>query len=527
MIKNSQNNCGLPDEYYPKSSEIYVPEKYEPEKAEVPKIELTEKQAVKQGWSFQKKSKSVRITNYHGKEYDLIVPHKIGGLRVNELSAKAFMNTQLDRVQIPDGVMKAGRELFSRSTVREVIFGSGLDEIPQNAFFWCDKLEHIILPDTVWWIRKEAFYHCKSLEYIKFPDSLSKIAFHAFGSSGLKGFSMRYPARLHSCSAFVNTPLHENYKLIAVRNDEKFLDVLLVGKGAKIKLPKVYATFKYNSLESNCSLDLSECTGLDLQNAIPEQPFIYNITVSRGQEGYYFGKLSNVKYTDGTPYPGLLKPVKQNGDELLVQFDGVAFRHQFIPSKYVHFGVKSLKITTKLFLTLHEFAINDPELERLEVDYYFSTRGEIFSQYCRKLREVRWKGKYNKGDLVQYIPVAELISEPVHRELLKAFRTDPKDYDWQFFDSSVIDKIFSDKRLERQYYFTSANPRSKIRQKQLILIAIDVLRSTPGQFTNGTDMYSEYLRRHLKFAQKVCERIKPDYPEYAGFLEKFRGSQPR
>ncbi|MDE7231328.1 MAG: leucine-rich repeat domain-containing protein [Oscillospiraceae bacterium] len=522
MSKESQNNCGLTDEYYPKLSEIYVPEKYEPEKADVPEIELTEKQAVEQGWSFQKKSKSVRITNYHGKERDLIVPHKIGGKHVNELSAKAFMNTQLDRVQIPNGVMKAGRDLFSRSTVREVIFGSGLDEIPQYAFLYCVNLEHIILPDTVWWIRKEAFFGCKSLEYIKFPDSLSCVACRAFEASGLKGFSTRKPVRLINGSAFIHTPLHNNYKLIATKNDEKFLDILLVGRGAKVKLPKVYVTFKRYSLFASCSLDLSECTGLDLQNAIPEQPFIYNITVSRGQEGYYFGKKSVVKYTDGSPYPGLLRPIKQNGDELLVEFAGVAFRHQFIPSGYVHFGVKSLKITTKLFLTLHEHAFNDPELEKLEIDYYISAHNEIFSQKCTKLREVRWKGKYNKEDLVQYIPPSELISEPVHRELLKAFQTDPADHDWQFFDSLVIDKIFSDKRLERQYYFTSANPRNMLRQKQLILIAIDVLRGTPGQFANRTEMYSEYLKRHLNYAHKVCEKIKPEYPEYAEFLDNFK-----
>lgn len=378
----------------------------------------------------------MRITNYHGKERDIIVPSRIGGKHVNELSTKAFMNTQLDRVQIPDSVVKAGRDLFSRSTVREVIFGSGLDEIPQNAFFYCDKLEHIILPDTVWWIRKEAFYFCKSLEYIKFPDSLSFVAFRAFESSGLKGFSMRYPTRLHGGSAFADTPLHKNYKLIATKNDGKFLDILLVGKDAHIKLPKVYATFLRNSLCTNCSLDLSECTGLDLQNAIPESNILrYDIVVRHGQEGYYFGKKAVVKYTDGSPYPELLKPIKENGDELTVEFIGIAFHHQFIPSEYVHFGVKSLKITTKLFLTLYENAFNDPKLERLEIDYYFGTRGEIFSDKCTALREVRWKGENNKDDLVQYIPPAELISERVHRELLRVFR---KTVNWSFFDSSVI-----------------------------------------------------------------------------------------
>lgn len=515
MSKKSQNNCGLPDKYYPKISEIYVPEKYEPEKAEVPKIELTEKQAVEQGWSFQKKSKSVRITNYHGKERDLIVPHKIGGLRVNELSAKAFMNTKLDRMQIPNGIVKAGKKLFYGSTVREVIFGSGLEEIPQYAFFYCVNLEHIILPDTVWWIRKEAFCGCKSLEYIKFPDSLFSVASEAFNSSGLKGFSMRNPARLNNGSAFLFTPLHENYKLIAARNDEKFLDILLVGNKAKIKLPGKYATFKHNSVYTGCDLDLSECTGLDLQRAVYEHIFYkHNIVVNYGQEGYYFGNNSVVRYTDGTPYPGLLKPIKQNGDELTVEFAGVAFRHQFIPSEYVHFGVKSLKITTKLFLTLYKNAFHDHELERLEIDYCFSTRGEIFSYYCMNLREVRWKGRYNKGDFVQYIPPLKAIPW-LHGELLKAFR-DRKD-EFQFFDSSVFDKIFSDRYLPRPY-----GKNIPIHDRELIPVAIDVLRSTPGQFANGVEMYSKYLKRRLNYARKVCEKLKPEYPEYMEFLNNFK-----
>ena len=520
MSKNSQNNCGFPDEYYPKISDIYIPEKYEPEKADVPKIELTEKQAVEQGWSFQKKSKSVRITNYHGREFDLIVPHKIGGRHVNELSAKAFMNTKLDRVQIPNGIVKAGKQLFYGSSVREVIFGSGLDHIPEYAFFKCKDLEHIILPDTIWAIKTYAFCGCKALEYIKLPDSMFSVASRAFENSGLKGFSMRYPTRLNNGSAFCNTPLQVKYKLIATRNNENSLDILLVGVGAKVKLPKVYTTFKHNSLCSNCSLDISECTGLDFQRAVTKTLiFKYNVIAAHGQEGFYFGKHADVKYTDGTPYPGLLKPLKQNGDELLVRFDGVAFRHQFIPSGYVHFGVKSLKITTKLYLSLYEHAFDDPELEKLEIDYYFGANRDIFSQNCTKLREVRWKGKNNKGDLVQYIPPAELISERVHKELLKAFRGTN---DWGFFESSVIDKIFTDKCLESQYYFKSANPRYKIRQQQLILIAIDVLRGTPGQFANGTEMYSGYLRRHLKYAHKVCEKLKPEYPEYMEFLENFK-----
>lgn len=533
--KSENRSLAFPDKFYPKPDEIYVPDRRIAEKAEVPYIELTEKEAVEQGWSFQKKSKSVRITNYHGKARDVVVPSRIGGKRVNEIGREAFRGgryTNIDSLQIPGSVVKIGESAFAYSSVCEVIFGSrenGLRVIPKDAFSQCKMLKRIILPLTLYEIGEGAFAYCKSLEYITLPADLFRVGKKAFYESGLKGFSMWYPERLNDGSAFLHTPLQKNYKIIAAQNTENTLVVLLVGSGKKIKFPKKRVVFKSESIRSYRDLDLSECVSFDVSTIEQQLFFDLNIVVRHGQDGYYFGNGAKVSYTDGTPYPGLLTPIEQSSDHLTVKFTGAKHYSQFIPTDYVNFGVRSLKIVTdNMFLTIRRNAFADRKLERLEIDYYFGTEGNIFSTYnCVSLREFHWKGKYNRGQYVQYIPPEELISKYLHSELLKAFCSveTPNTGIRSFFDSSVFEEVFKQKYFE----VTDHRPErplkaieAQIHERNLIPIAIDVLRSTPYQFPNGTKMYSDYLRKHLTYAKKFCEKIRPKYPEYAEFLENFK-----
>lgn len=517
--KPEHPSCAFPDSLYLTINDIYVPDTREAEKADVPYLELTEKQAVEQGYSFRKKSKSVRITNYHGKKRDIIIPSKIGGKPVNELSARAFKMKRLDSVEIPDSVKKAGDELFYGSTVREVIFGSGIRVIPKKAFDDCAKLSRVVLPDTVFEIRESAFSYCCSLEYIRLPDSLFKVGKYAFWDSGLRGFSTKFPIRLNDGSAFAFTPLHKMYKLIAARNTDNELQVLLTSNNAKIKFPQKRVVLKKSSFQGDCELDFSECTKLDIEDAFREYSNAScsrKIVVRHGQDGYYFGKKAKVTYTDGSPYPALLQPIAKLPDALAVRFTGRCSAYRFLPSGYVNFGIKHLRIFSDTFMTIREHAFSDQKLERLDLGHNFTTEGEIFSAQCTALREVCWKDKYNPKRYIQYIPPAEVITDRLHSELLKAFRPSNNG----FFDSSVIDKLFSDRELK--YMCCGKTTKLGITNRQLIPIAIAVLRSTPELFTNGTKAYSDYLRRHLRYAKTVCEKLQTSYPEYAEFLAAFK-----
>lgn len=528
--KRNPNCCSLPDRFYPKLEEIYIPDKREAEKANVPIIELTEEEATRLGFSFRKKSKSVRVTNYHGTKREIIIPSKIGGKPVNELGSSAFEKADLDRIEIPDSVKKAGDHLFYNSKIREVRFGSGLTVIPKYAFAECKELRSVILPNTVITIEDEAFRMCRSLEYLAFPDSLCFIRGRAFSGSGLMSFSMRFPARLNDPLAFQNTALHKAYKLIATENTDERLRVLLVGANIEIKLPNKRVIFCDNSICGGFTIDLSECREAEMKHAVCEDPgirFFPNTVILRHeQENYYFPPYVNAVYTDGEKYKGISETLEDKDGSMTVKISGQT-RVAFLPRRFMKTRARELTVKADYILKIESEAFSEPNLERLdltEVGGYIKAEGEIFSWNCFALREVRWNSIRNGVSYTQYIPPSELIGRYLHEELLKAFRptkTKPftKDY---LFDRTVPDKLFSEKALVIHTPFEKSMTRLRLTQRQLILTAIDVLRSSPALYEGGTSDYSDYLRRHIKYARTLCERISPRYPKYKQFLASFK-----
>lgn len=75
--------------------------------------------------------------------------------------------------------------------IPEIIDGCYVTEIRDNAFYECDTLRHITLPDTVRKIGHHSFYACFSLESIVIPDSVTEIGIGCFcGCSSLSSVSL-------------------------------------------------------------------------------------------------------------------------------------------------------------------------------------------------------------------------------------------------------------------------------------------------------------------------------------------------
>ena len=78
----------------------------------------------------------------------IVIPSKIGGLPVNEIGREAFAvknianAPDIEQIMIPDSVKKIGDRAFSRSEVRNIIFGNGVKSIPKEAFLLC-SLSHL------------------------------------------------------------------------------------------------------------------------------------------------------------------------------------------------------------------------------------------------------------------------------------------------------------------------------------------------------------------------------------------------
>lgn len=70
-----------------------------------------------------------------------------------------YRNQSVSAVTIPEGTTEIGRFAFSRSSLRIVTIPEGVTVIDYAAFYHCDNLDNVILPDTVNTVGAKAFTH--------------------------------------------------------------------------------------------------------------------------------------------------------------------------------------------------------------------------------------------------------------------------------------------------------------------------------------------------------------------------------
>ena len=70
-----------------------------------------------------------------------------------------YRNQSVSAVTIPEGTTEIGRFAFSRSSLRTVTIPEGVTLIDYAAFYHCDNLDNVILPDTVNTVGAKAFTH--------------------------------------------------------------------------------------------------------------------------------------------------------------------------------------------------------------------------------------------------------------------------------------------------------------------------------------------------------------------------------
>lgn len=70
-----------------------------------------------------------------------------------------YRNQFVSAVTIPEGTTEIGRFAFSRSSLRTVTIPEGVTVIDYAAFYHCDNLDNVVLPDTVNTVGAKAFTH--------------------------------------------------------------------------------------------------------------------------------------------------------------------------------------------------------------------------------------------------------------------------------------------------------------------------------------------------------------------------------
>lgn len=521
-------------EFLPKEL-VYIPDLTEFQSIEVPALHITSKQAIQQGFSFRKKSKSIRITNYHGASENLVIPAFIDNLKVNEIGQNAFYQNQIiKKIQIPSTIRKIGKNAFRESQLQTCIFADGLQGIPETCFFGCQELSEIHLPKTLIYIGNSAMASCKKLNYIQFPPHLYKLEDYAFRDSGLNGFGTSYRYLVISNGlAFQFTPLQDNYALILGRkfpynNYDNNIQILLVGNKTRdfSFLKNKYISLQKNSVlgsylgfysKLSYSLDLHKCRSVNIcrgafwirydKNGVPEN----HIYIDLPENKFSYRLPAGVFGYNGTKEQPIenFKYQKINDNLITLTIDTTTIRDIYVGEICLS-NYKTLKIenTSGRYATLciHENAIRIFDIPEIELLGKFQATGAIFSGLCSGLHKISWLEQ--QEIIIKYIPSAELVGESIHKDLLKAFVPIGKSYFKLFFDSKLIETIF----LKHAFIHT----------RQRVLIAIDMLRSTQRPCDSSIAIYQNYLKNHMRQAEKFCYAIQDKYPEYLAFLEKFK-----
>lgn len=110
-------------------------------------------------------NKGIRITSYIGFDSEtVVIPKEINGLPVTSIGKKAFINSTVSKVILPDTVIA----------------------ILEEAFSGCRQLCHIDLPNSLKIIQNSAFNSCAILTDVNMPPKLSTIGDFCFANCGLK-----------------------------------------------------------------------------------------------------------------------------------------------------------------------------------------------------------------------------------------------------------------------------------------------------------------------------------------------------
>ena len=104
------------------------------------------------------------------------------GLPVKEISAKAFYDCDtLISITLPDGITAIGNNAFEDcGKLASIVIPDSVTTIGDYAFSYCRSLTSVVIPDSVTTIGDSAFYYCSSLTSVVIPDSVTTIGDSAF-----------------------------------------------------------------------------------------------------------------------------------------------------------------------------------------------------------------------------------------------------------------------------------------------------------------------------------------------------------
>lgn len=111
---------------------------------------------------------------------------------VKEIKYRAFYNTALTTIVLPEGLTRLGSYVFDDCYYLESVnIPAGITGIEEYTFNSCRALKSIELPEKVTYINSYAFEGCSALTSVTFPNNMTSINYRAFyGCSSLASLTL-------------------------------------------------------------------------------------------------------------------------------------------------------------------------------------------------------------------------------------------------------------------------------------------------------------------------------------------------
>ena len=105
---------------------------------------------------------------------------------ITKIPYSMFRYSNIDEIEIPSNIKLIDFKAFEKSTVRHITFNEGLTTINSEAFYSCESLERVKLPNSLETLGRSTFGRCTSLRSISIGDKVKEIKSTTFEASGIE-----------------------------------------------------------------------------------------------------------------------------------------------------------------------------------------------------------------------------------------------------------------------------------------------------------------------------------------------------
>ena len=138
---------------------------------------------------YEVSNNAITITAYSGSSSKVPIPMSINGYKVKAIGDNAFFQCDMiSEIVLPDGVETIGENAFVECTaLKKVNLPDTIKEIGVCAFSGCSSITEVKLPKNIKAVREAAFADCTALKTLYIPETEAEIGGEAFlGCTALK-----------------------------------------------------------------------------------------------------------------------------------------------------------------------------------------------------------------------------------------------------------------------------------------------------------------------------------------------------